>query len=203
MRTSNALLLLASMHCLIVLPAFGGNWQTPGEIQTPKGKWQTPGQVQAPGNIQQPKEITAPTRAIQVPKEIKAPITVKDSGCTHRLAIGSDVLFEFNKDVLNTNAEHSLSALGGMIQKYGKHPAQVEGHTDAVGSDAYNQKLSERRAQSVKEWLVNHQFMDASAPVVGFGKRKPIAPNTLPNGKDNPTGRRKNRRVEIVIDTCK
>jgi outer membrane protein OmpA-like peptidoglycan-associated protein len=183
-----------------------GNWQTPGEIQQPKGTWQTPGQIQQPkGPVQTPGEITRP-KAIQTPKEIQIPknwLTVKDSGCEHRLTVGSDVLFEFNKWDLNPNAEQGLKYLGEEISKSGKHPIEVEGHTDGIGADDYNQTLSEKRAASVKEWLIVHSFIDDSAQAVGFGKKKPVAPNKLPNGKDNPAGRKKNRRVEIVIDTCK
>ncbi len=97
----------------------------------------------------------------------------------------------------------ALAALGDMIKKYGQHPVAVEGHTDAVGSDDSNQGLSERRATAVKQWLHFHQYKDESAQTTGYGKKKPVAPNTLPNGKDNPAGRSKNRRVEIVVDTCK
>jgi outer membrane protein OmpA-like peptidoglycan-associated protein len=77
---------------------------------------------------------------------------------------------------------------------------RIEGHTDAKGSDAYNQKLSERRAQSVRQWLVQKEGVDGSkmAPQ-GFGARKPVAPNNKPDGSDDPEGRQKNRRVEIVL----
>ena len=80
----------------------------------------------------------------------------------------------------------------------------IEGYTDAIGSAAYNQELSERRARAVEVWLVAHGIVGRdAAQVQGYGKSKPIAPNTKPDGSDNPEGREKNRRVEIVIDTCK
>ena len=190
--------------------AVAGNWQTPGEINAPTGKWQTPGEIKAPtgkwlvpGAVQAPKgEIQKPGQ-IQIPKDFKAPVVVEKSDCQHRLAMGSDVLFDFNKAEINSNALVSLTNLGEMVKKEGKHPIRVEGHTDSIGSDDYNQRLSELRATSVKDWLIDHQYMDYSATSVGFGRKKPIAANKLPNGKDNPAGRQKNRRVEIVIDTCK
>jgi OmpA-OmpF porin, OOP family len=96
-----------------------------------------------------------------------------------------------------------LNALVPLLAKAGKHPATLEGHTDAKGTDAYNQTLSEKRAQTVKDWLVAHGALPATTPIQGWGKRKPIAPNTKPDGSDDPAGRQKNRRVEVVVDTCK
>jgi outer membrane protein OmpA-like peptidoglycan-associated protein len=88
------------------------------------------------------------------------------------------------------------------IHGSGRHPMQVDGHTDSIGSDAYNQSLSERRAASVKAWLVAHDGVPAATPIRGFGKTRPVAPNSKPDGSDAPDGRQKNRRVEVVIDTC-
>jgi hypothetical protein len=91
-----------------------------------------------------------------------------------------------------------------MIQKLGPHPVKVEGHTDGKGTEEYNQTLSEKRAERVKNWLLeNHVAPVAAVSTEGFGKRKPVAPNTKPDGSDNPQGRALNRRVEIVVDTCK
>ncbi len=196
-------LLVSILSCQANLAVQAGNWQTPGEIKAPTGKWQTPGEIKAPtGPWNVPKEIQK-AGEIQIPKDFKAPVTVKKSDCQHRLEMGSDVLFDFNKAEINPNAAVSLTNLGEMVKKEGKHPIKVEGHTDSIGSDDYNQRLSEQRATSVKDWLVEHKYMDDSATASGFGRKKPIAPNKLPNGKDNPAGRQKNRRVEIVIDTCK
>jgi len=81
--------------------------------------------------------------------------------------------------------------------------ARIEGHTDAKGGDAYNMKLSEVRARTVRDWLANHGAIPAETPIKGYGKRVPIVPNTTSDGKDDPEGRQKNRRVEIVFETCK
>jgi outer membrane protein OmpA-like peptidoglycan-associated protein len=161
-----------------------GPWQKPGEIQQPKGPWQKPG-------------------AIQVPKGIQA-IRAQDKSCERRLIVGADALFEFDQATLSADAKETLSALGPMIQKAGKHPILIEGHTDGVGADAYNQDLSERRARAVREWLGEQHYLDeASSRTQGFGKTRPVAPNAKPDGSDNPEGRQKNRRVEVVIDTCR
>lgn len=157
-------------------------WQVPGEIQQPKGPWQKPGEIQVPKGIQAVKR--------------------EDVGCQHRLDVVADALFAFNKSELSSDAEQTLSALGPEITKLGNHPATIEGYTDSIGSADYNQRLSERRADSVKEWLVSHKFVPESIATKGYGKTQPVAPNTNPDGSDNPEGRQKNRRVEVVVDAC-
>jgi outer membrane protein OmpA-like peptidoglycan-associated protein len=165
----------------VTASAQDGAVQKPGEIQKPKGTWQVPGPIQKPGNIQKVKEQ-----------------------CRSRYLVASDTLFDFDKSDLTPAAEKVLSSLGPMIQKEGQHPVSVEGYTDSIGGDSYNQALSQRRARAVEDWLTGHGFLKASATIIqGYGKSKPIAPNTKPDGSDNPEGRQKNRRVEIVVDTCK
>ena len=75
--------------------------------------------------------------------------------------------------------------------------AEVSGHTDAIGSDSYNQTLSENRANSVVDALVK-RGVTTSLSATGYGESRPVAPNEL-NGKDNPAGRQLNRRVEIFV----
>jgi len=170
--------------------------QKPGEIQQPKGNWQKPGEIQQPkGTWQTPGEI-------QVPKGIQA-IRSEDAKCTKRFLVGADALFEFDQATLSPDAEETLKALLPLLAKAGQHPASVEGHTDAKGSDSYNQTLSEKRARTVKEWLAAHSALPSTTPTVGWGKRKPVAPNAKPDGTDDPAGRQKNRRVEVVLDLCK
>lgn len=118
--------------------------------------------------------------------------------------MGADALFGFNKADLSPEAIETLNALGPIVLKFGKHPVTIEGHTDAIGSPAYNQELSERRAEAVRAWLVAQHYGDASLlQIKGFGKTRPVAANTLADGSDNPEGRQKNRRVELVFDTCR
>jgi outer membrane protein OmpA-like peptidoglycan-associated protein len=162
--------------------ARAGTWQVPGQIQQPKGPWQKPGELQVPRGIEAVKR--------------------EDTGCQHRLAVVADALFAFNKSDLNSDAEQTLNALGPEITGLGNHPATIEGHTDSIGSADYNQRLSERRADAVKDWLVSHNFLPSSTPTKGYGKTRPIAPNSNPDGSDNPAGRQRNRRVEVVVDAC-
>jgi OmpA-OmpF porin, OOP family len=100
-------------------------------------------------------------------------------------------------------AQQALGLLGPAIQRAGKHPLRIVGYTDSVGTDAYNKLLSEQRAASVRDWLAAHGFIAAATPTEGRGKTEPVAPNTNPDGTDNPAGRATNRRVEVLIDTCK
>jgi outer membrane protein OmpA-like peptidoglycan-associated protein len=115
----------------------------------------------------------------------------------------SDALFEFDKATLSPGAEETLQALLPLLAKAGKHPARVEGHTDSKGADDYNQTLSEKRARTVKDWLVARGALPASTPTAGWGERKPVAPNARPDGSDDPAGRQKNRRVEVVLDLAR
>jgi outer membrane protein OmpA-like peptidoglycan-associated protein len=164
--------------------------QNPPKGWTPRavGEIPTPGAIQTPG-------------VIQIPKGIQA-IKVQEAKCETRLSVAADVLFEFDKAALTPDAEETLTVLGPKIREAGEHPLVIEGHTDALGSDQYNQALSERRAAAVKEWLVAHQFVPASAGTAGAGETRPIAPNSKPDGTDDAAGRQRNRRVEVVIDTC-
>lgn len=107
----------------------------------------------------------------------------------------SDVLFDFNKASLKPGARERLAKLAGVLLAYpGSYQMEIEGHTDSVGSDNYNQKLSEDRAASVRAYLLESGIVaDKITAVRGFGKAQPVATN------DTPEGRQQNRRVEIVI----
>ncbi|PID65516.1 MAG: hypothetical protein CR977_00955 [Gammaproteobacteria bacterium] len=117
--------------------------------------------------------------------------------CGYVITLSDNILFDFDKSELRETVKPYLKILSKAINNTQLSSIEVRGHTDAKGSDDYNQKLSERRAIAVKTALVNLQVSDRTA-AIGFGERKPVAPNTL-NGKDNPAGRQLNRRVEIFI----
>ena len=165
------------------------------DIQQPKGIWQQPKPIQQPtGPWQQPGEI-------QIPKGIEAVRTVA-KGCERRLSVVGDALFDFDKANLRPEAEETLAAAAPEINKFGGKPARIEGHTDSIGSDSYNQRLSEARAAAVRDWLVAHKLVPVATTIKGYGKTAPIAPNTTADGKDDPAGRQKNRRVEVVFEAC-
>ena len=112
------------------------------------------------------------------------------------IKLPSDVLFEFGKSELTPAAR---AALDGVEDQIGSAEGMItiEGHTDAVGDDPSNQLLSEARAASVQAALQERLGSGSTFNAVGFGESRPVAPNTNPDGSDNPDGRAQNRRVEI------
>jgi outer membrane protein OmpA-like peptidoglycan-associated protein len=112
-----------------------------------------------------------------------------------------DVLFEFGKSNLTTSAREKARTIADILgnQARGRR-VSIEGHTDSIGSDAANQALSERRANSVAVALENEGVGRDRISTTGYGKRYPVAPNKNADGSDNPSGRAKNRRVEVIIE---
>jgi outer membrane protein OmpA-like peptidoglycan-associated protein len=127
-------------------------------------------------------------------------LNAKTTDTEIRIELSADVLFDFDKADIKADAEPSLRKVATVIRSYPKSGVTIEGHTDAKGSDAYNAALSERRAASVRQWLESRGGVSGVRFAVrGLGAKRPVAPNTRPDGADDPEGRRKNRRVEIVV----
>jgi outer membrane protein OmpA-like peptidoglycan-associated protein len=105
----------------------------------------------------------------------------------------SDVLFDFNKYTLKTDAREKLAKVSGILLSYPNLKLQVEGYTDNIGSDDYNQKLSEERAGSVRDYLVAEGVAQPSISAAGYGKSDPVADNS------SASGRAENRRVQLVV----
>ena len=105
----------------------------------------------------------------------------------------NDILFDFNSTALRSESRATLRDLAANFARYPDETISVEGHTDNVGSPEYNQKLSEQRAYSVKDYLVNQGVQSSRVSAIGFGESHPKATN------DTPEGRQLNRRVEIHI----
>jgi len=128
-------------------------------------------------------------------------LAVKETNTEVQIDLNADVLFDFDKADVLPKAEETLSKAAGIIKERGpKGNVRVEGHTDGKGDDNYNAKLSLRRADSVRNWFVQKGGLSGvNFTTQGFGKTQPIAPNTNPDGSDNPDGRAKNRRVTIVM----
>jgi outer membrane protein OmpA-like peptidoglycan-associated protein len=128
-------------------------------------------------------------------------LQVKETATEIRIELAADVLFDFDKATIEPEAAAALHNTAEIIKTKGAgRSVRIDGHTDSKGSDAYNQKLSERRANAVEQWLVQKEGLGAiKMATQGFGAKKPVAPNTNPDGSDNPEGRQKNRRVEIVL----
>lgn len=127
-------------------------------------------------------------------------LQVKETATDVRVEVAADVLFDFDKAIIKPQAEAELKQVAALILKRGKGKIRIEGHSDAKGSDSYNQKLSIQRAEAVRNWLAQKGAIDpARITAEGMGAKKPIAPNTQPGGADNPEGRQRNRRVELII----
>jgi outer membrane protein OmpA-like peptidoglycan-associated protein len=105
----------------------------------------------------------------------------------------SDVLFRSGSFELLPGARERLAKVSGIVLAYPSLHVAIEGHTDSVGSDQYNQDLSERRAQAVRDYFVQQGIAASAVEAHGFGKNEPIASN------DTPEGRQQNRRVELVL----
>ena len=105
----------------------------------------------------------------------------------------SDVLFDFGKATLRPEAREKLAKLSGIVLAYPGLRLALEGHTDSIGSDEFNQTLSEKRAANVRDYLVAQGISGNALSAVGLGKSDPIAPN------DTNAGRQQNRRVEMVV----
>lgn len=105
----------------------------------------------------------------------------------------SDVLFDTGRYTLRPAAREKLAKISGIVLAYPELQLEVEGHTDSVGSDAYNQKLSEQRANSVSDYLKRQGVPEMNVTTRGFGESTPVADNT------KAAGRQQNRRVELVV----
>jgi outer membrane protein OmpA-like peptidoglycan-associated protein len=106
----------------------------------------------------------------------------------------SDVLFDFGKYTLKPAAREKLAKISGIVLAHPGLTLQIEGYTDSVGSDEVNQQLSERRADTVRDFLIEQGVAGSGITAQGFGKANPVASN------DTADGRQKNRRVQLVVN---
>ena len=120
--------------------------------------------------------------------------------CGTVITLEDSVLFDFGSSELRGEASTTLTNLATVIKDSKAPKVQIQGHTDSVSDDAFNQKLSEQRAQAVSGALKS-DGVAADLEAVGYGETKPVAPNENPDGSDNPAGRRLNRRVEVFVPT--
>jgi len=123
-----------------------------------------------------------------------------ESAQSLRLNLSGDVLFDYDKAALKPAAEEALKKVAVVLSLFPESTVRVEGYTDAKGGKAVNLPLSRDRATAVKDWLVKNGGVTVPISAEGFGEENPVAANTTPDGKDDPVGRAKNRRVSIVVD---
>ena len=124
----------------------------------------------------------------------------EDASMTDRgimVTFDSDVLFPLNSSSLTDRAKSEIDKLVKLLDDYPGASLIVDGHTDATGTETYNQWLSEKRAESVKKYAVANGLDESRVSTNGYGPSKPIASNTTKEG------RQQNRRVEVTIVTKK
>ncbi|MFF7293925.1 OmpA family protein [Microbacterium sp. NPDC008134] len=117
--------------------------------------------------------------------------------CGTTLTFDDGVLFDFDRSDIRADASSTLDAVAEVLTTLGVGDAVVSGHTDAIGDDAYNQRLSEDRADAVVDGLED-RGVATRFTAEGYGESRPVAANEI-DGVDNPAGRQLNRRVEIFI----
>jgi OOP family OmpA-OmpF porin len=146
-----------------------------------------------PAPAPEPKPAPAPAPAPQPVQEVKPAEAPKPKPVAEKVTFAADVLFDFDKSVVKPEGKAKLDDLANKVKGINLEVVIAIGHADSIGSDAYNQKLSVRRAESVKAYLVSKGIEPNRIYTEGKGEKQPVA--------DNKTreGRAKNRRVEIEV----
>lgn len=120
-------------------------------------------------------------------------VRVVRNGDQIELIMPGNITFDVNQTTIKPSFTGTLESVALVLKEFDKTIIQIEGHTDSTGSDSYNQLLSERRAQSVRDFLLNQGVAPARTRAVGYGERYPIASNAT------AAGREQNRRVELTL----
>lgn len=132
-------------------------------------------------------------------QELQSAIAASESASLKReqdiliLTFKADVLFDVNSTAVKPGAQTEIRRVADVLYRYPETRIRVEGHTDSTGGEAYNQTLSERRAESIKNELVAQNIQAERIQTIGFGLTRPVATN------ETPEGRQQNRRVQIFI----
>lgn len=215
---------LRSLTCIAVISALCACGQKPDEpaAQQQQASLAQASATETPQPQPEPVATSAPTPAPTSAPE-PAPATAQNSaaaaqgssltgqssslsgtetGFNIQINLSSDVLFDFDKAELKPEADSELQKAADIIRQKGKGLILISGYTDSKGSDAYNKRLSLARAQAVKNWF-EAQGLHQNYQTEGLGAANPVAPNTNDDGSDNPEGRAKNRRVEIIVNKTK
>ena len=171
----------------------GTVWKSPFGMCWRAGYW-TPALANSecdPDLVPKPAPAPAPAAPVVPPPPKPKPVAEK-------ITFAADVLFDFDKAVVKPAGKEKLDELAARVKDINLEVVIAIGHTDSIGSDAYNQKLSVRRAEAVKAYLVSKGIEPNRVYTEGKGKKQPVASNKTKEG------RQKNRRVEIeVIGTHK
>ncbi|HZC00992.1 MAG TPA: OmpA family protein [Gammaproteobacteria bacterium] len=147
------------------------------------------------------KQLELQRKQLQMEEAAREELQLKETEKAITMKLEGDVLFDFDKAEIKPEAERTLDQVGTVIGQFPEGKVLIEGHTDSKGSPDINLELSKRRAEAVKDWLVKKKGVPESIITSrGSGETKPVAPDTNPDGSDNPQGRQQNRRVEITVE---
>jgi outer membrane protein OmpA-like peptidoglycan-associated protein len=145
------------------------------------------------------EEEAAPPPPAPAPRPAPPPPPPPPAPAESKKIILRGINFDFDKSNIKREFMPVLDEAAQILKDNSSVKVTIEGHTDSIGTDAYNQNLSERRANAVKRYLVSKGVEASRLDTVGKGESQPIAPNTKPDGKDNPEGRAMNRRAELKV----
>jgi outer membrane protein OmpA-like peptidoglycan-associated protein len=150
-----------------------------------------------------PKTADLNLAVLDIVATVQEMITVTQTARVVKIELPADVLFNFDKADIRPDAAVALAAAADLLRKGVSGAVKIDGHTDSKGAVAYNQKLSQDRAGSVRAWFVKNGMLPANLAytLTGFGATRPKVPNANPDGSDNPENRQLNRRVEITFTT--
>jgi len=172
-----------NLFAMLVAVAFAAACAT-SEPPKPEAK---PEPVPTPAPAPKPEPKPAPPPA--APK----PAPEKPKPVAEKITFAADVLFDFDKSVIKPEGRSKLDDLAGKAKGVNLEVVIAIGHADSIGSDAYNQRLSVRRAESVKAYLVSKGIEPNRVYTEGKGEKQPVASNQTAEGRD------KNRRTEIEV----
>ncbi len=144
-------------------------------------------------------ELFALAKTVPPPPPPPAPEVVKAPPPPPPPIVLDNVYYDFNMATLKPASFPSLDVLVEMLQKNPNMRIEIMAHTDSKGSDKLNERLSEARAKSCVDYLISKGIDAGRLQYKGYGATRPIAPNVLPDGTDNPEGRQKNRRTEFRV----
>jgi OmpA-OmpF porin, OOP family len=183
--------MIKKIWLLLVALAFAAGCATEPPKPEPKP---APPPAPKPAPPPEPKPAPAPAPAPEKPK----PAPEKPKPVAEKVTFAADVLFDFDKAVIKPEGKSKLDDISNKVRGVNLEVVIAIGHADSVGSDAYNQRLSIRRSESVKAYMVSKGIEPNRVYTEGKGEKQPVADNKTRDG------RAKNRRVEIeVIGTRK
>jgi len=145
------------------------------------------------------KVVSVPQTGQMVGNTLLNPDICLQAFLVNKPIVIKNILYDFNKSTLREESKTVLNDIVKILKDNPKIKVELASHTDSIGSDAYNIKLSQARAQSCVDYIIQSGVEESRIFAKGYGKSKPIAPNSLPNGKDNPDGRQLNRRTEFTV----